>query len=79
MDDLKVCGAEGYLSESELCVIKELGWRVHNLINGYGRYRRKRKASKPDVLRESSLEYETENESASCSGHGVGNSPTDPF
>ena len=64
MDDLNVCADEAYLSESALSEVRKLGWRVHNLINGYGRYLRKRKACKPDTLRDSSPEYKTENDPA---------------
>lgn len=44
IDDLNVCLDENYMPMAEADALKESGWRVHNLINGYGRYLRNRKA-----------------------------------
>jgi len=44
VDDLNVCLDEGYLSTEQVEELKQRGWRVLNLINGYGRYLRNRKA-----------------------------------
>jgi hypothetical protein len=49
MDELNVCIDENYLAPTEVEQIKQSGWRVHNLINGYGRYLRQR--NRPSVLR----------------------------
>ena len=38
IDDLNVCEDEGYLPTSELSALKQHGWRVYQLINGYIRY-----------------------------------------
>ena len=60
MDDLNFCGDEVYIPESELCPIKQLGWRVHSLINGYGRYLRKRKSEQSAALHETGPEFQTD-------------------
>jgi hypothetical protein len=44
MDDLNVCLDEKYLPIQEIETLKSNGWRVHKLINGYGRYLRCRKS-----------------------------------
>jgi four helix bundle protein len=43
LDDLNVCADENYLPPAETEVLKQQGWRVLRLINGYGRYLRNRK------------------------------------
>ena len=53
IDDLNVCFDEKYLPPSDIEALKQLGWRVHNVINGYGRYLRQRKASETAGLKES--------------------------
>lgn len=52
IDDLNVCLDENYLAVQEIENLKTSGWRVHNLINGYGRYLRNRK-TEPSVLHDS--------------------------
>ena len=54
IDDLNVCADENYLPVVESVQLKELGWRVHSLINGYGRYLRGRKAGAPAVMHDDS-------------------------
>ena len=66
LDDLNTCLDENYIPVPEVDQSKALGWRVHNIINGYGRYLRQRKAGGAMVLRES---YE---------GYGA-NDEEDPF
>ena len=56
IDDLNICTDEQYLAGEEIDELKKFGWRVHNLINGYGRYLRQRKAG-TDKLRETGLDY----------------------
>jgi len=58
IDDLNVCADEHYLLAEEIEKLQELGWRVHNLINGYGRYLRNRKANAATPLHEDSSSYE---------------------
>src|SRR5262245_45070454 len=38
IDHLNVCLDEKYLAAEEVQSLKEVAWRVHQLINGYGRY-----------------------------------------
>ncbi len=45
IDDLNVCADEDYLPEIEIVPLKENGWRVRQLIDGYIRYLRQQKNS----------------------------------
>jgi four helix bundle protein len=45
IDDLNVCMDEQYLSDKEIAALKEEGWRVRQLIDGYVRYLRDQKNS----------------------------------
>ena len=45
IDDLNVCADENYLPEIEIAPLKENGWRVRQLIDGYIRYLRQQKNS----------------------------------
>ncbi len=40
LDDLNVCADEGYLPIQEIESVRQEGWRVHKLINGYIRFLR---------------------------------------
>jgi four helix bundle protein len=42
LDDLNVCEDEAYLPIQEIEPLRQEGWRVHKLINGYVRFLRKR-------------------------------------
>jgi four helix bundle protein len=42
LDDLNVCHDEAYVPIQEIEPLKQEGWRVHKLINGYVRFLRKR-------------------------------------
>jgi four helix bundle protein len=44
IDDLNVCEDEQYLSAGEIALLKQSGWRVRQLIDGYVRYLRDQKA-----------------------------------
>jgi four helix bundle protein len=44
IDDLNVCEDEQYLSAGEIALLKQSGWRVRQLIDGYIRYLRDQKA-----------------------------------
>jgi len=59
IDDLNVCFDEKYFPAEDVESLKQLGWRVHNVINGYGRYLRKRKTSQESTLRETPEPYGT--------------------
>ena len=63
IDDLNICLDESYLPPPEVDQHRQLGWRVHRIINGYGRYLRQRKASDPSVLKESFADYHTDDSS----------------
>ena len=53
LDDLNVCEDEQYLASSEVDQLKNEGWRVHKLINGYIRFLRSRTIDKSSRLQES--------------------------
>jgi four helix bundle protein len=45
IDDLNVCEDEGYLPAEQIASLKEDGWRVRQLIDGYVRYLRQQAAN----------------------------------
>ena len=53
IDDLNVCEDEHYLPPNGIGDLKQDGWRVYQLINGYIRYLRERKAGESLELHES--------------------------
>ena len=57
LDDLNVCSDEGYLVDSEIAVMKEHGWRVHKLLNGYIRWLRQQKQGSDSRINEDSPAY----------------------
>jgi four helix bundle protein len=59
MDDLNVCVDEHYLAESEAEELKQSGWDVLKLLNGYLRYLRDCKTGASLPLHEESLPYAT--------------------
>lgn len=63
IDDLNVCLDENYLPSDETARLKQLGWRVHSVVNGYGRYLRQRKAAESGVLHDASSTYQTDESS----------------
>ena len=52
IDDLNVCVDENYLPAAEIETLKSLGWRALNVINGYGRFLRQKRAGKASALHE---------------------------
>ena len=54
LDDLNVCEDEAYLPIDEIESVKQEGWRVHKLINGYVRFLRKRASEHSPRVREGS-------------------------
>ena len=56
-DDLNICEDENYLPGSEIAALKQQGWHVLKLINGYLRYLRDRKMGKSLELHEDSTPY----------------------
>ena len=59
IDDLNVCMDEQYLSDGEIAALKEEGWRVRQLIDGYVRHLRDQKNSMGTAsVRETSPTYD---------------------
>ena len=59
IDDLNLCVDEEYLPIEEIGALKEQGWRVRQLIDGYIRYLREQKnAIGPSSVRETSPVYD---------------------
>ena len=59
LDDLNVCQDEEYLQPAEISLLKEHGWRVHKVLNGYIRFLRSRKPEGSSRVAENVLEYPT--------------------
>ena len=58
IDDLNVCEDEQYLLAKEVASLKQEGWRLRQLIDGYIRYLREQKNSEASSpVRETSLLY----------------------
>jgi len=57
IDDLNVCDDGHYLPADEIVSLKQQGWRVYQLVNGYIRYLRERKTGASVALRESTPAY----------------------
>ena len=57
LDDLNVCLDESYLPDVEVESLKDQGWRVHKLLNGYMRWLRERKQGADLKLHEDSPAY----------------------
>ena len=58
LDDLNACEDAEYLTIAEIESLKQEGWRVHKLINGYIRFLRSRTAKMSSRVQESPAEYE---------------------
>jgi four helix bundle protein len=56
LNDLNVCEDEGYLPVEEIESLKQEGWRVHKLINGYIRFLRSRVSGDSPHVRESAAD-----------------------
>jgi four helix bundle protein len=57
LDDLNVCEDEKYLPTAEISPVKQQGWRVHQVLNGYMRWLRSQKQGAALELREDSIAY----------------------
>jgi four helix bundle protein len=57
IDDLNVCEDESYLPNAEIEVLKQQGWRVHQVLAGYMRWLRERKQGASLTLNEDSPAY----------------------
>jgi four helix bundle protein len=62
LDDLSVCEDELYLPLTEIAKLREEGWRVHKLTNGYIHFLRGRLASDPSRVNEVPSNYESDDE-----------------
>ena len=59
IDDLNVCDDEQYLPVEEIASLKQCGWRLRQLIDGYIRYLRQQKNFGPSSsVRETALTYD---------------------
>lgn len=54
LDDLNVCEDEQYLPAEQVASLKEDGWRVRRLIDGYIRYLRQQSTDSGSLVREDS-------------------------
>jgi four helix bundle protein len=63
LDDLNTCQDEGYLSPGDISLLKEQGWRVHKVLNGYIRFLRSRKQQGSSRVEDNVLEYAGDGES----------------
>ncbi len=66
LDDLNTCQDEEYVPSSELEILRDKGWAVHRLTNGYIRFLRSRLEQDPSRVKEGNAD-EIEGE------------PTEPF
>lgn len=57
LDDLNTCQDENYVSLNEIDALREKGWEVHRLINGYVRFLRSRLDQDPSRIKETSECY----------------------
>jgi four helix bundle protein len=57
LDDLNTCDDENYAPQTEVDALKEKGWEVHRLINGYVRFLRSRLEQYPSRIKETSEPY----------------------
>ena len=62
MDDVNICSDENYLPANEIVELKKQAVEVHQLINGYIRYLRGRKAGADLQLRESTATEEIDDD-----------------
>jgi four helix bundle protein len=49
-DDLNICADQKYSPDARINALKQQGWRVYKLLNGYIRYLREQKAGGPLIL-----------------------------
>ena len=63
IDDLNACEDEQYFPEKEIALLKQEGWRVRQLIDGYIRYLRQQKSSEEVAsVREASPSYDNDDD-----------------
>ena len=64
LDDLNVCQDEAYWPPADISLLKEQGWRVHKVLNGYIRFLRGRKPEGSSRVAENVLEYPSADDEA---------------
>jgi len=57
VDDLNVCEDEQYLADKQIIALKEQGWRVRQLIDGYIRYLRQQTSPATARVKEEDFSY----------------------
>ena len=57
LDDVNICEDEKYLPSAEITELRQRGWQVRKLINGYLRYLRDRKLGNSLALHERAVQY----------------------
>ena len=57
VDDLNICEDEQYLPDKQIVALKEQGWRVRQLIDGYIRYLRQQTSSANPRVKEDDFSY----------------------
>ena len=60
LDDLNVCEDEAYLPIQEIEPLRQEGWRVHKLINGYIRFLRRRASGDSPRVQEAAADDDLE-------------------
>ena len=60
LDDLNVCEDEAYLPIQEIEPLRQEGWRVHKLINGYIRFLRRRASGDSSRVQEAAADDDLE-------------------
>jgi four helix bundle protein len=68
LDDLNVCLDEKYIPDEEIARLKQEGWRVYQLTNGYIRYLRNQKSNSTGSLKDSPVSYFSD-DNAEFPGH----------
>src|SRR5947207_3748734 len=62
IDDLNVCEDENYIEAEQIAALKEHGWRVYKVSNGYIRFLRERKTGDSNAVHEQPTTYGYDNE-----------------
>jgi four helix bundle protein len=57
IDDLNTCDDEQYVPNAEIATLKEQGWRVRQLIDGYIRYLRQQTKAGPSRVQDEESSY----------------------
>jgi four helix bundle protein len=63
IDDLNICLDESYLGGQEVETLKQEAWRAHHVLNGYGRYLRRKQDGEGNRLQEANASYNADPDS----------------